>query len=863
MDRGSDHDTTIRARVRHFNGGLFREAEALALDEQEIGELIAACSRDWKNVEPAIFGTLLENALSKRERSQYGAFFTPRAYVERLVVPAVIEPLMAKWRNAQVIAENARRKNDQAQAIKQIKEFHQDLCSVKILDPACGSGNFLYVALEKMKALEGEVIATLEEIGGGTQANLDLAGHTVGPHQLLGLEKNPRAVPIAELVIWIGHLQCHLRQRGPESLSEPILHSYDNIRQCDAVLSWERVEPMLDETGQPQVKWDGVSWKTDPFTGQEVPDESRTVPLQRHVGVRPADWPQADYIVGNPPFIAGKDLRAELGDGYAEALWKAYPHMPGGADFVTYWWDKAADLVRKGEARRFGFITTNSITQTFSRRVIQRHLDAKTPLNLTFAIPDHPWADGQGAAAVRVAMTVGAPVEHDERSGLLKTVVHEAQVPDRDGAVPVVLAVRHGRIHANLTTGADVAAAKALKANDGLCSPGVKLHGSGFLVTPAQARALGLGRIAGLEERIREYRNGRDLTGRSRGLMVIDLFGMTEAEVRQKYPDVYQWLLDRVKPERNSNSRQSYRENWWVFGEPRKEMRYALRNIPRYIATVETSKHRSFQFFEINVAPDNRLVCVASNDAYVLGVLGSAAHVTWALSAGGTLEDRPVYNKTHCFDTFPFPNATPHQKRVIGQLAEELDAHRKRVLAEHPDRLTLTELYNVLEKGRSREELTAREMEIYQMGQVGVMLDLHGRIDHAVADAYGWPVDLEEARILENLVALNAERHREERDGLVRWLRPDYQNPKGQGAAVQIAATLDIAADTAKRIVWPKAPTEQVHSLMAALSRCGRAVEAESLARQFKGAKSPRVRELLDILVSVGHARQINNLYAP
>lgn len=867
MDKGSDHDTTIRARVRHFNGGLFREAEALALDEQEIGELIAACSRDWKNVEPAIFGTLLENALSKRERSQYGAFFTPRAYVERLVVPTIIEPLMAEWRNAQVIAETARQKNDQAQAIKQIKDFHQKLCSVKILDPACGSGNFLYVALEKMKALEGEVIATLEEIGGGTQANLDLAGHTVGPHQLLGLEKNPRAVPIAELVIWIGHLQCHLRQRGPESLSEPILHSYDNIRQCDAVLTWDRVEPMLDEAGQPRVKWDCAGWKTDPFTGQEVPDESRTVPLQRHVGARPADWPQADYIVSNPPFIAGKDLRAELGDGYAEALWRAYPHMPGGADFVTYWWDKAADLVRKGAARRFGFITTNSITQTFSRRVIQRHLDAKTPLYLTFAIPDHPWADGQGAAAVRVAMTVAALVEHDERTGLLKTVVHEGQAPDRDGAVPVVLAVRQGRIHANLTTGADVAAAKALKANDGLSSPGVKLHGSGFLVTPAQARALGLGRIAGLEERIREYRNGRDLTGRSRGLLVIDLFGMTEAEVRQKYPDVYQWLLDRVKPEREAKSKSKdgaeYARLWWMFGKTRPELRKSIGGTGRFIATTETAKHRAFQFLAEWILPDNMLINIALSDGYALGVLSSNIHVKWSLAAGGTLEDRPRYNKTRCFDTFSFPNATPHQKRVIGQLAEELDSHRKRVLAAHPDRLTLTELYNVLEKGRSRAELTAREMEIYQLGQVGVMLDLHNRIDHAVADAYGWPADLEDARILENLVALNAERHREERDGLVRWLRPDYQNPNGQGAAVQIAATLDIAADTAKRIVWPKAPTEQVHSLMVALSRCGRAVEAESLARQFKGAKSPRVKELLDILVSVGHARQINNLYAP
>ena len=294
-------------------------------------------------------------------------------------------------------------------------------------------------------------------------------------------------------------------------------------------------------------------------------------------------------------------------------------------------------------------------------------------------------------------------------------------------------------------------------------------------------------------------------------------------------------------------------------------MRYAFDGIEEYIATCRTARHRVFQVIGKDVVPESKVVVIATSDRAILGVLCSKIHKAYSEATGGWLGvgNDSTYNHSQCFDTFPFPNATPHQKRVIGQLAEELDAHRKRVLAAHSDRLTLTELYNVLEKGRSREELTAREMEIYQLGQVGVMLDLHSRIDHAVADAYGWPADLEDARILENLVALNAERHREERDGLVRWLRPDYQNPKGQGAAVQIAATLDIAAYTAKRIVWPKAPTEQVHSLMAALNRCGRAVEAESLARQFKGAKSPRVKELLDILVSVGHARQINNLYAP
>jgi hypothetical protein len=179
-----------------------------------------------------------------------------------------------------------------------------------------------------------------------------------------------------------------------------------------------------DERGVPVSRWDGVSRKADPLTGRPVPDESKRVELYQYLKPKPAEWPEADFIIGNPPFIAGKDLRQELGDGYAEALWAAYPHIPGGADFVMYWWDKAAQRVREKKAQRFGFITTNSITQIFCRRVIQRHLDARNALTLAFAIPNHPWADGQGTAAVRIAMTVGT---REKTAGILKTVTEEAK----------------------------------------------------------------------------------------------------------------------------------------------------------------------------------------------------------------------------------------------------------------------------------------------------------------------------------------------------------------------------------------------------------------------------------------------------
>jgi len=712
MDTGSEFNPFLAASVRHFNGGLFKDARAIPLEADELRELTVAVKADWRQVEPAIFGTLLESALDPRERGSLGAHFTPRAYVERLLVPVLAEPLAADWAGVQAAAESLRAKGDAKGAAGEIRAFHRRLCALRVLDPACGTGNFLYVALEHLKRLEAEVLVALEELGEARQDALDLRGHAVGPHQFLGIEKNPRAVPIAELVIWIGYLQWHMRTRGAASLGDPILASHDTVAHADAILAWRERALVRDHAGRPVTKWDGVTWKTDPVTGRPVPDETARTEVYRYADPRPAEWPEADFIVGNPPFIGGKDLRQELGDGYAEALWAAYPHIPGGADLVMVWWDKAAARVRAGKTRRFGFITTNSITQTFSRRVVRAHLEAaRAPLHLAFAIPDHPWADGTGSAAVRIAMTVG---EAGQGDGVLKTVTAEGEPSPSDGAVPVSLSRTEGRINADLTIGADVAAAVPLRANERLSSPGVKLHGSGFIVTPAKARDLGLGAIDGLDRHIRPYRNGRDLTARPRGAMVIDLFGLDDDDVRRRFPAVWQHVRDTVWPEREHNNRATYRDNWWIFGEPRRELRPALHGLPRYIATVETAKHRVFQFLPAEILPDNMLVAIGLSDGFSLGVLSSRQHAAWALAAGGWLGygNDPRYSKSRCLDPFPFPDATARQRAEISGLAEELDAHRKRVLAAHPRALTLTGLYNALEARRSGRALDDAEREI-------------------------------------------------------------------------------------------------------------------------------------------------------
>ena len=895
MDRGGFSVALVQS-VLKFNGKLFKgdsaDGYSLLLTPEQIDLLVQAARANWREVEPAIFGTLLERALDPNERHALGAHYTPRAYVERLVLPTVIEPLRAEWANAQAAAlllaheateleahppavktkkdfaaldrHNAAVRAKWTEARQQVKDFLHRLCTLRVLDPACGSANFLYVTLEHLKRLEGEVLNQLGALG-DTQDALDLGRETVTLQQLLGVELNERAAALAELVLWIGFLQWHIRTSGRASVAEPVVHDYGNIEHRDAVLAYDRQEPMTDSNGQALTRWDGETFKPHPVTGQPVPDEAAQVVQWRYINSRQAQWPKADFIVGNPPFIGAKYLRSALGDGYADALRSAWPEVPESADFVMYWWHKAAESVRHGQAERFGFITTNSLRQTFNRRVVQQATDDGR-LSLVYAVPDHPWVDSANGAAVRIAMTVAAPGQHE---GRLYSVQTEA---DGDfGEVAVSLDEQRGQIHPDLTIGANVAGAVALRAMLGVSSPGVKLHGAGFIVTRQEAASLGLGAVPGLEQHIREYRNGRDLAATPRDVLVIDMFGLTAEAVRQRYPATYQWLLERVKPERDQNNRATYRDNWWLFGEPRKDLRPALVGLPRYIATVVTAKHRVFQFLDAAVLADDALMCIASDEALNLGVLSSAVHVQWALATGSTLEDRPRYIKSTCFEAFPFPDLDPAGALAerIRTLAEQIDAHRKAQQAAHAD-ATLTAVYNVLEKLRSGEALTTKEKVIHEHGLVGVLKSLHDELDAAVLQAYGWadlslPANTD--TLLVRLVELNAKRAAEEAAGTVRWLRPEFQQG-GQGEQVAMEAEADAEAPEddaqpkpAKVAVaqrpWPTGVTEQIKTVAEVLAAAGRSLDLDAVAEHFsgRGRWRDRLPTLLDTLVALGRAR--------
>ena len=504
MDTGG-FSAALATQVLRFNGKLFKKSNqdgySLLMNQEQIDGLILAANSNWREVEPAIFGTLLERALDPAERHALGAHYTPRAYVERLVLPTVIEPLRADWANAQaaalVLAHEAAELSGKAadqkleEARLEVRKFHHQLCGTRVLDPACGSGNFLYVTLEHLKRLEGEVVNQLADLG-ESQDRLGFEGETVTPRQLLGIELNERAAAMAELVLWIGYLQWHIRTRGNQAVAEPVVHDYGNIAHRDAVLAWQATELAYGADGQLLSRWDGKTFKPHPVTGALVPDDAALAPQWKYHQPAQAKWPAADFIVGNPPFIGASTMRAALGDGYVQALRGVWPEVPESADFVMYWWSRASALLASGAVRRFGLITTNSLRQTFNRRVVQAALSQGVAIS--FAIPDHPWVDSANGAAVRIAMTVGSRDESAGKDTIDAVPARLLSVTSEQtgefGEVAVTLHESTGLIHTDLSIGANVASAGALLANAGVSSPGVKLHGAGFIVTPGEAALL-------------------------------------------------------------------------------------------------------------------------------------------------------------------------------------------------------------------------------------------------------------------------------------------------------------------------------------------------------------------------------------
>jgi hypothetical protein len=837
-------------QLMQFNGHFYKDAEALPLSRKALSLLLAASRADWQHVEPAILGTLLVRALSAAERHRLGAEFTPRVYVERVIRQAVEEPIRERWTAVQAeileLRESSKPKNRRA-AGQKIETFLTWLRGLRFLDPACGSGNFLYVAMHAVKRIELEATRALADVDG---QNLSLRMTEVRPSQFYGIELEPWAREIAELTLWIGFHQFW-KQHHDERPTPPFLEDSHNLEQRDAVLAWDgKLRP-----DGPRSRPDPRPRLLHPVTGKLIPDPKAILTYWVYPNARPAPWPPADFIVGNPPYMGQARQRDAFGDGYVEALRAAYPELADSVDYVMYWWYRAAEEVAAGRTIRAGLITTNTITQVQNRSVVA--MEGKKGAQVVWAIADHPWVDDTIGAAVRVAMTV---IALKPSNAVLEVV---------DDAATVIRKLTAPQMNADLSVHADVARASGvpLLANVGLASRGFKLHGSGFVLTTSEAK-----RVRSAERRyrniVRPYRNGKDITDRPRTAYVID-FGLADEVEARRSPIPFDILRDRVRPERLANARATYRKYWWRFGEPRREFREASRGLKRYIATPQTAKHRFFVFLDVDIAPDDMLLCVASDDAFVLGVVSSSIHVAWADATGGRMGvgNDSRYMKSACFDAFPFPTPPPILAREIGEIAEAIDAHRKEAVG-RDEGITMTGLYNVVAKLRACAGLTSREQLINALGACGSLRDLHDRLDSAVAKAYGWSTPTQPSIVLERLVALHDQRKAEEEHGLVRWIRPEFQAPgsdekKTPKTSTQLGIPL-VPSRSSQPILlntWSTETVDQIALVKALLSDAE--LTASEMAVQIADAPLNRVEKLLDALVTLGElSKQSDGKYS-
>jgi len=853
MDSGG-YAVSIRGVVKKFNGYLFKDTTVLHLLPDEILLLKEAADALWTDLEPAIFGTLLVRALSAKDRGKLGAHFTPRAYVERLVTATIIDPLREDWRHALAAAEERRVANDKRGAISVLQGYHDRLCAVRVLDPACGTGNFLYVALELLKRLEGEVLDAVSSLGGQV-ALRGLESHSVDPKQFIGIEVNPRAAEISELVLWIGFLQWHFRTKGGDP-SEPIIKAFKNVSKLDAILQFARTRPVLDNLGNPKTRWDGEHKKRDPVSRRMIPDLSYQVPIIEYLSPSIPTWPEADFIVGNPPFIGTRRLKERQGEEYVTTVRATHMDVVRTADYVMYWYYMGVDKVARGQARRCGFITTNSIVQDYSRPVLEHFIDGDTPLTkLAYAVTNHPWIDESDGAAVRVAMTVHTNV--DDR---VRPVIGEVV---RTAAGEIVIEHSITRISANLRNMPNVLAAGPLRGNLAMCSQGVIPANAGFKIFDANTAAnlMEKNTEEGEDERpsmVKPYIIGNDLNDRFVQKWIVDAYGMTsEEDLLDQHSAIHNYLKLNVYDERMQNPRPAYRRYWWLFAESRSRLRKSFVGLERFIATPYTAKHRTFQFWPINYVPDAMVYSIPSDDAFHLGVLSSSVHLTWCRYASGTLETRPRYNSKRTFYPFPFPVPDAELRRKIASQAERLDKFRKDRQSAHPE-LTLTAMYNVVEKIRASRALNAADQVALGSGQVMSLIQHHDQLDKLVLQAYGWNTGLTDVDLLVELIALNKLRDEQERGGIVQWLRPDYQIiAAGEVVAEtgEIPFVIEDDAATTKP-TFPSVPIEQAGAVAAALFSADAIVSAEAIAIQFRQGRrvTAKIQGILDAFVRTGFA---------
>lgn len=715
--------------IAWFNGGLFKKVDVPPLTVQDLNALRdAALNLDWRAIDPTIFGTLFERGLDPSARAPLGAHYTDTETIQKLIRPMITEPLAAEWEAAKLVMEAGRGKGKRSDAYKAATGAYQGylerLRNFKVLDPACGSGNFLYMAMHALKDLEHKAQIDAELMGFERQIGIE-----TGPGNILGLEVNEYAAELARVTVWIGDIQWS-QANGRPIADNPILRSLDAIEHRDALMNADGSE---------------------------------------------AEWPKADVIVGNPPFLGDKRMRGELGVDYTERLRKRYSGaVPGGADLVCYWFYKARRHIIEGKLQRAGLVSTNSIRGGANRKV----LDAIAyELRIFNAWGDESWVND--GAAVRVSLVCFAESA-------------AAQSPFLNGK-----AVEH--INADLSAGTssgvefDLTVAKRLIANQGLSFQGAVKVGD-FDVQGELARQwLTSPNPHGKpnSDVLRPLCNAKDLTTRERGVWLVDFFKRDELD-SSLYEHPFAHVVEHVKPKRILNARATRAKYWWRHGETGDGLRAAMSGLQRVLVTPRVAKYRTFMFRHPRTYCDDATVSIALGDDATFGILHSRFHELWTLRLCTYLGvgNDPRYTPSTTFETFPFPEGlTPANTR--GQALHEGDlqlppvaaaqlpaaraiataAHRLNVLREnwlnpaewvervpevvagYPER--------IVPKPEHATELKKRTMTNLYNARPAWLDNAHRALDAVVAQAYGWAdytAGMPDDEILRRLLALNLAR---------------------------------------------------------------------------------------------------------
>jgi type II restriction/modification system DNA methylase subunit YeeA len=759
-------------RIDWFNGGLFQDEHALPVNRDDVEDLFKAAQRDWSQIDPSILGTLFERGLDPAKRSQLGAHYTDREKIMMIVQPVIIDPLELEWaealgkakaaietadaeaeaalqdakdrgeladeirllegalrpsrqpnlfnnlprqkrvRELDVVRKKLRDANANVMAARDLAkklrdEFLLRLRNFRVLDPACGSGNFLYVALRALKDIEHKANIDAEALG------LDKASPAVGPECVLGIELNPYAAELARVSVWIGEIQW-MRRNGFDAAKNPILRTLDTIECRDAVLN---------------------------------ADGSR------------AEWPIADVVVGNPPFLGDKKMFSSLGRNYTYQMREAYMgQLAGRSDLVCYWFEQSLRQMQTGKLQKAGLVSTNSIRQQSNSGVLEK-LSKFAPIFEAWA--DEPWVvDG---AAVRVSL-----------------ICFEWKVTPRNARLngqPVE------QVSSSLTSAIENGRALILPENKSYAYQGIKRVGQfeiprqtavEWLLAPANPNGRKNSDV------LKPWASGFDVVRRPQDYWIVDYGWDTSHDDASLYELPFAHVQQFVRPERHGKREARANEMWWTFYWPRPEMRKRLSHTDRYLARPSVAKHHIFRWFDSAILPDGALVVICKDDDVTFGILQSRIHELWGLSRGSTLEDRPAYTPSTTFETFPFPEGlTPNipaadyadDPRAIfiaaasarlNELREnwlnppDLVVRTPEVVAGYPDRIL------------PRDEVAAKELakrtltNLYN-ARPAWLDNAHKALDEAVAEAYGWGDDwrtglLTEDEILARLFRLNQER---------------------------------------------------------------------------------------------------------